>query len=470
MRHSNIITSFLWLIIAFILCTITINSSSYIVHAVLVVANIYSYFRCISIWKSKGNSLLSLYTFFILYMCASNLGQSVISILPYTMDKLSIYESFSIQEIIAALRFQLLCVAAMGLGTAFYIDRHRCNYSVQLLRDQFVRTSESCFPAQPILKAVFFVTILLVFLDAVSYLLMRQTMGYMDAYTERQMDGIPMYMQLANWLVMVLAFYFAYTKRYPKLIIILFLILVCTFLVCGNRSLTIRYLAFLMLLCPIVYPKYFKRKYWLLWGALIVGFLASLSLISSARNDVGFAMQLSSGQESFVDMLLASLSEMGSSAQTLVYTMKAIGEGFQHHLTEAYFMVTAITSSKLCYIIGIGNEYLPLGEWVGDYAGIHGYGLGYSCVAEWFMNYGWLGCLFAGLYAYLITMFECVSYKNILRGRYLVPAVLLTLLATQIFYARSSMFYALFDVRFGFWIIIIYKLVYYRKNYDSKSS
>ena len=225
-----------------------------------------------------------------------------------------------------------------------------------------------------------------------------------------------------------------------------------------------------MLLCPIVYPKYFKRKYWLLWGALIVGFLASLSLISSARNDVGFAMQLSSGQESFGDMLLASLSEMGGSAQTLVYTMKAIGEGFQHHLTEAYFMVTAITSSKLCYIIGIGNEYLPLGEWVGDYAGIHGYGLGYSCVAEWFMNYGWLGCLFAGLYAYLITMFECVSYKNILRGRYLVPAVLLTLLATQIFYARSSMFYALFDVRFGFWIIVIYKLVYYRKNYDSKSS
>ena len=469
MRQSNIITSFLWLIIAVIICAITVNSSNYIVHALLVVANIYSYFRCIAIWKSKGNSLLSLYTFFILYMCASNLGQSLISLLPNTMDKLSIYETFRIREVIDALRFQLLCVAAMGLGTSFYVDRHECNYSTKVLNGHFVRTSESGFPAQPILKTVFFVTVLLVFLDAVSYLLMRQTMGYMDAYTERQMDGIPMYMQLANWLVMVLAFYFAYTKRYPKLIIALFLILVITFLVCGNRALTIKYLAFLMLLCPVVYPKYFKRKYWLLWGALLVGFLASLSLISSARNGVGFAMQLSAGQESFGDMLLASLSEMGSSAQTLVYTMKAIGEGFNHHLTEAYFMVTALTSSKLCYIIGIGNEYLPLGEWVGDYAGIHGYGLGYSCVAEWYMNYGWLGCIFAGLYAYLITMFECISYKNLLRGRYLIPAVLLTLLATQIFYARSSMFYALFDVRFGFWIIVIYKLVHYRKNYDSKS-
>jgi hypothetical protein len=80
------------------------------------------------------------------------------------------------------------------------------------------------------------------------------------------------------------------------------------------------------------------------------------------------------------------------------------------------------------------------------------------------MNYGWFGCLFAGLYSYLITMMECVSYKNILRGRYLIPAVLLTFLATQIFYARSSLFYALFDVRFGFWIIVIYKLVYSKRD------
>lgn len=465
MRQSNILTSFLWLIIAFILWDVTIYSFSYKAHAVLVIANIYSYYRCISIWKSKGNSLLSLYTFFVLYMCASNLGQSIISLFPYTMDKMSIYDNFSIQEIIEALRFQLLCVAAMGLGTSFYVDKHECNYSTQVLRDYYVETSELWFSRQTILKAVFFAAILIVSLDAVSYLLMRQTMGYMDAYTERQIGGMPLYMQLANWLFMLLAFYFTYTKRYAKLIIALFLILVCTFLICGNRSLTIKFLAFLILLCPIVYPNYFNRKYRLLWGVFFLFFLASLSFISSVRNDVGFAMQLSPESISFADMFFSSLSEMGGSAQTLIYTMKAIGEGFQHHLTEIYFMITAISSSNLCHIVGLGNEYLPLGEWVGSYAGIYGYGLGYSCVAEWFMNYGWFGCIFAGFYSYLITMMECVSYENILRGRYLVPAVFLTFLATQIFYARSTMFYALFDVRFGFWLIVIYKLICYIK-YD----
>lgn len=468
MRQSNITTSLLWLIIVFVLCTVTVNSYSYSVHILLVLANIYSYLRCISIWKSKGNSLLSLYTFFVLYMCASNLGQSIVSIIPGTMDELSIYETFSIQEIISSLRFQLLCVAFMGLGTSFYIDRHKCNYSRHILHDAYLNTSESRFSQQLVLKALFIVAFLLVLGDAFSYLLMRQTIGYMEAYTERQLDGIPIYMQLANWLVIMLAFYFAYTKRYPKLIIFLFLMLVFIFLLCGNRSLTIKYLSFLMLLSPLVYPKYFKRKYWLLWGMLLICFIASLSLISSARNDIGFAMQLSGGDASFGDMLLSSLSEMGGSAQTVIYTMQAIGQGFQHHLTQAYFMITALTSSKLCYILGLGDQFLPLGEWVGNYAGIYSYGLGYSCVAEWFMNYGWFGCLFAGLYSYLITMMECVSYKNILRGRYLVPAVLLTFLATQIFYARSSLFYALFDVRFGFWIIMIYKLVHYRTHNDSK--
>lgn len=469
MRPSNIITSFLWFLIACFLCDITVNSFSYKANVLLVVANIYSYYRCISIWKSSGNSLLSLYTFFILYMCASNLGQSIISLFPYTMDKMSIYDKFNMQEILSALRFQLLCVSAMGLGTSFYVDFHECNYSTKVLQDYFFNTSKYWFPPQLLLKIVFFVAILLVFFDAVSYVLMRQTMGYMDAYTERQLAGIPLYMQLANWLFMLISFYFAYTKRYTKLIIVLFFVLVCIFMVCGNRSLTIKYLAFLMLLCPNLYPKYFARKYWFLWYALLVCFLSSLSLITSVRNDVGITMQLSQGNNSFIDMLLSSLSEMGGSAQTLIYTMKAIGEGFQHHLTEAYFTITAISSSKLCQIIGFGNEYLSLGEWVGDYAGIYGYGLGYSCVAEWYMNYGWFGCIFAGLYSYIITMFECIAYKNILRGSYLVPATLLTFLATQIFYARSTMFYSLFEVRFGFWLIVIYTLVQNIKYNDENS-
>lgn len=463
MKHSNIATSLIWFLIATILSILSINSSSMAVHTLLVIANIYSYIRCIRIWGSKGNSYLSLYTFFILYMGASNLGQCVISLIPSSLNELSIYNDFYINEIIASLRFQLLCVSAMGLGTALYIDYFGFYYTTNDLINKYQELSPLQFPSQLFIKVIFLCSIVIVIYDALSYLIMRQTMGYMDVYTERQLAGIPFYQQLANWLVILLGFYFAFTKRYTKFIIITFIVLICIFLLCGNRSLTIKYLAFLIILCPIIYPHYFQRKYLVIWSIFAIGFISMMSIISSVRNDIGVAIQVAGGQYSFGDMLIDSVAEMGGSINTLIYTMNAIREGFNHHLTELYFFITAFSSSKLCYILGIGGEYLPLGEWVGEYAGIRGYGLGYSCLAEWYMNYGWFGFIFSAFYAYLITMFECISYKKILRGEYLIPIVLLTFLCTNIFYARSSLFYSLFDVRYGFYLILIYKLVYYKK-------
>lgn len=462
MKYSNIEYSIVWFIISIVLCTIKLDNSMFWVHSILVVANIYSYYRCIRIWVAKGCSYLSLYTFFVLYMCASNLGQSIVSLISSSINDLSIYEQFNMDEIVAALKFQLLCVAGFGLGTSIWINRNSIvNKNILILNYQQI--DPISFGQQTILKVLFILSVVLVSTDALSYLTMRQSMGYMDAYTERQLDGIPIYMQFANWLIILLGFYFAFTKRYTKFINGIFITLILIFLVCGNRSLTIRYLAFLMVLNPIAYPKYFEKKYLILWSVLGLFFISLLSVISAARNDVGTALQYASGQQTVGDMLMSSLSEMGGSVNTLIYTMDAINKGFHHHLTELYFAITAFSTSQLCYIFGIGDEFLPLGEWVGEYAGIQGYGLGYSCIAEWFMNYGWFGCIFAIFYGYFITMAECVSYRKIANGNYIESVVLLTFLCSQIFYARSSMFNSLIDVRFGFWLIVIYKIIHHKR-------
>ena len=114
MKYSSIEYSIVWFIISFVLCTIELDNSMFWVHSILVVANIYSYYRCIRIWVAKGCSYLSLYTFFVLYMCASNLGQSIVSLISSSINDLSIYEQFNMDEIVAALKFQLLCVAGLG--------------------------------------------------------------------------------------------------------------------------------------------------------------------------------------------------------------------------------------------------------------------------------------------------------------------------------------------------------------------
>lgn len=462
MKYNKITNSLIWFLISIILSSVTQNNSSKFVHIVLVIANIYAYYRCLKIWTTKGNSFISLYTFFILYMCASNLGQNIISLIPSNIDRLSVYEQFSMRDIVAALRFQLVCVAGLGLGTSLWIYK-KVSITRGELSTHYYATDPSSYGQQIILKVAFLLSVFLVLTDAISYLFMRQSMGYMDAYTERQLNGIPFYMQLANWLIILLGFYFAFTKRFTKPIAIIFIALILIFLLCGNRSLTIKYLAFLIVFCPIAYPKYFKKKYLLIWGIIGILFISVMSVISAARNDIGTTLQYVSDEQTIGNMIISSISEMGSSANTLLYTMDAISKGFHHHLTELHFIITAVTSSKICSILGIENQYLPLGEWVGEYAGIRGYGLGYSCLAEWYMNYGWLGPLFAIFYGYLISMLECISYKKILTGEYIIPAVLLTFLCSQIFYARSSMFYALFDVRFGFWLIILYKLFNFKK-------
>ena len=461
---SNTASSIVWFIASIIICSVSSVHDDYWLHAMLVIANVYAYYRCIKIWINGGNRLLSLYVFFVVYLFASSLGQSLVSLVPNSLERLSVYESFSLSSIMDALRFQLVCISGLGLGTSFYLYNHATvNYEYQI--ESYRHTIDPAPTAfQTIIKCLFWASVLLVVSDSISYLVSRQSMGYMDAYTERQQEGIPFYMQFSNWLIILLGFYFVYTKRYTKIIICLFVTLVIIYLICGNRSLSIKYLASLVVFCPIVFPHLFSKKYRLLWVGVLLLFFSLMSVISSIRNDaLGTGIRYASGGSSFGEMFLSSLSEMGGSVNTLIYTMDAISKGFSHHLTELYFAITAISTSSLCYILGIGDQYLALGEWVGEYAGIFGYGLGYSCLAEWFMNYGWGGCVFAIVYGYLITMAECVSYRKICKGEYLIPIVLLTFLCTQIFYARSSMFYSLFDVRFGFWIIVLYKLTHFRK-------
>lgn len=461
---SSITSSIVWFVASIIICSISFIHDDFWLHAMLVLANLYSYYRCIKIWTVGGNRVLSLYVFFVLYLFASSLGQSVVSLIPSSLDSLSIYEKFELSDIMNALRFQLMCISGLGLGTSLYLCKHTTvSYEQQIESYRYTQEPVST-PFQSFIRVLFIISVLLVLSDSISYFLARQSMGYMDAYTERQLEGIPMYMQLSNWLIILLGFYFVYTKRYTKAIVGLFLFLIFVYLICGNRSLTIKYLASLVVFCPIVYPHLFSKKYILPWAGILFIFFSMMSVISSMRNDIGTSLSFASGGTSFGEMFLSSLSEMGGSANTLIYTMDAISKGFSHHLTELYFAITAVSTSSLCYILGIGDQYLALGDWVGDYAGIHGYGLGFSCLAEWFMNYGWGGCVFAIVYGYLITMAECVSYRKMSNGEFLIPVVLLTFLCTQIFYARSSMFYSLFDVRFGFWLIVIYKLTHYKRS------
>lgn len=136
LSHKSIVRrSFLWLIIGAIM--FYSKESDTTTHNLLVIYCLMSYMFCIYNWVSAGNKLLSMYNLFILYALFSNLGQSILTLLPDTDLFLKIYVKYSYPDICDALRFQGLCIAGLGLGTALYIQRPDNNISLISLQNYF---------------------------------------------------------------------------------------------------------------------------------------------------------------------------------------------------------------------------------------------------------------------------------------------------------------------------------------------
>ncbi len=452
--NNKLVLSIIWFFISIIVVGFTKDSSSVVVHNTLVLLTILSYALCLYVWIKSGNRWMSLYVFFVLYMMFSNLGQSFISLFPNVSDFLVVYYEFNISSIIATLQFQLLCVSAFCCGTAFYLRKGTRTVTVGMQLDMVKNPRGRIRRNNKFLYYLFIVSLLYNLADAISFVLMRQNMGYGDAYVLRSESGEGSMRLIMLWITVVLGYKYLFMRKHVGLILSSFISICVMYMLCGNRSLIIAFLAMLAVVSPLLYPHLFKKKYTVIWISLSVGLFAFLGFISDVRNDDFSAVAGYDASSSLLLSLAGIITEMGSAQYPLTITMEALNSGIPHHQTLLYFIITAFSSSSICDMLGLGGEYLPLGEWASNYVGITSYGVGYSCIAEWFMNYGWFGFIFAFFYGYFITYAECKAYRDIYRGKFIYAIVLLAFLTHHIFYARSNMFYSLFFVRLGFLLLI----------------
>ena len=115
-RRNLLIIAILWLGVCFGINGV-FHDRSLASHQVLVSCTLASYVMCIFNWVKCGNRALSLYNFFVLYMMLSNLGQSILFLFGFPGDYMIVYSRYSLDQINELLRFQLLCVAGLNLGT-----------------------------------------------------------------------------------------------------------------------------------------------------------------------------------------------------------------------------------------------------------------------------------------------------------------------------------------------------------------
>lgn len=460
-HYASLYFSVVWMIISLIAYG-WISDKSVTSHNILTWLNLCSYILCIYNWLKCGGRLLSLYVFFVTYTSLSNLGQPLLFSFGALQELLPLYTLVDFGGVVKALRFQCLCSAALNLGTVCYVYKASRLTSLGEQRQAYI-----ALPQHPKnrswLDILLFACLSYILFMCLTMLTLRQTLGYADFFEMGRGEQQGIIVQLIKMGALVLPLWALYTKRHTNIVAGFLLSFIVLLMLVGSRGLAIRYVGVLLVTTPIVYPQYFKKRYWIIWTFVaFVGF-SFLSIISANRTS-NLSGDSFATEESLQFNALSTVSEMGMSAHPLVATIETNEGGTPHYQTILVSLIRALVpiSSELEIV---QSQNVHLADWVTEYVGSFSRGLGYSCIAEVYMNYGWFGWIFMFVYGYFIAYAECTAYRNIVKGKYLYAVVLLSILCVQIVWARGQ-----FSDYVGTWRDAIYILILgllfksYKKN------
>lgn len=442
MKSLNQKSSVLWLLGLIILsgCNLT---GSILVHNVYTLCGLISYILCLRNWLKSGNQLVSLYAIFVLYMMMSHIGQSLLYLFNMPANFLAVYSWCSFDSITEYLKYHMLCAAALNVGTVYCLSKPGSvlpnDLRIQSCREHGSECSGSFVWDVILIGCLFYVVY-----TAVHFLILRQSLDYADYFEQRSAGSF--IKSLPRSISIVVGLWYVYTNRYRKFVYSIWAFCILAYMVGGSRGTAISYIGSMAISFPLIYPQLFAKRrmiYWIAGGVLA---FSMLSVISANRSSSLGANSLSS-TEGVLMNAAGSMSEMGGSAKTAVFSMEAIKSGqIPHWQTNLYFLLASVFPASL--VQGLGLPDVELAGWVTEYAGSTWSGLGYSCVAESFVNYGWLGWIWFILYGWFISFAENYIHRGWASGKYLVPCLLAFYLCAQIFYARAEIYHSQSAARF----------------------
>lgn len=457
---SSKYSSVIWLMALLALAFCGLPDNSVIVNNIYVILGTVSYVFCLYNWLKSGNKIISIYAIFVLYMMMSHLGQSLLSLIAVPEELLDIYNRFQLDALTKYHRYQMLCAAALNVGTVYALSK---SGNVLPYKEcvEACKNNQSGWKNDFFLDALLFLSLAYSAYKAVSFIILRQTVDYAEFFEQR--SGGNMIFSIIRYLSLLLGLRYVYINRYRNFVYGIWTFLILAYMIGGSRGTAISYVACMALTLPITMPSLFiKRRmvYWLVGGIFV---FSLLSVISANRSSVLSSGSLSSGEGLAVNVY-STMSEMGGSAKTVVYSMQAIERNdIPHYQTNLYFLLAIPLPASVVKSLGLSD--VQLAGWVTDYAGSYWSGLGYSCIAESFVNYGWFGWLWFILYGFFITYAECYIHRRWAKRDMFVPGLLAIYLAVQIFYARAEIYHSQGTARFCFYIYLIYKLFVSSRSY-----
>lgn len=444
----------LWMLLLLIVASLGGNINQTIEHHLYTIGSLVSYIYCLVVWRRSGHQFFSIYTVFVLYMLMSHIGQSLLFVFNFPADLLDLYRLFSMEEMNAYLKYHMLCSGGMLLGTALYFAKLGTPIS---LKDRSVSIKAQNGQLNGKYDWLLLVCCLYVLYRAVHFVVIRQSMDYADFFEQRSAKTI--LTSIPGYVATILGLLYAYKNRYRKLIYAFWITCSFLYMIGGSRGSAISYIANLVLIVPLTHDYLFTKRrniYWLILA--IVGF-SFLSVISSNRSSALSSSALHTDNDILFNAA-GSMIEIGSSAKTAIISMGAIEAGnIPHYQTNLYFILASIFPASIVSAIGLPD--IMLDQWVTEYyTGSLVSGLGYSCVAESYVNYGWFGWLWFVLYAIFISFAETSIHRKWSEGEFFVPALLAIFLGRAVFYAREQIYFCQSTARFIIYAYIIFVLFF----------
>lgn len=459
MRRKQLFLSLIWLIIA-LLSALLLSDSSKVTHVVLALLTTFSYFLCAYSWIKAGCRFVSIYMFFLAYAYLCNCGQSLLYIFGVPFEFLSSYWNLSIEGVSYALRFQLVCIAALNVGTCLALMNKDNCVSINQLKFWYRNLSNATanaadtrlFPIMMLLLAGTLYT-------TIEIAQLRSTMSYRDWMYEGVYAADSRF--YFSYFYAFLSLRSVLRKQHILLVYLSWLFFIVLFMSLGLRTQTIPYISFFIVTLPITHSRLFQKKFYPVWIVSGFMFVILLGIISSTRVNESVDLSEANREAGLAVSFYTAMADVGGPAETTGLTMELVDNGLPHYQSILYSIITVIPKrvfklpSRLFEVQGWEAMSSP-GSFMSKKAGLPGFG--FSFIAEAYLNYGWFGWIFVLLYGFIIAGAENMAYRDIMNNSFFKITFLLWL-AKQVFYARADLCLGENYIEYMIFTAIIYKLL-----------
>lgn len=461
-NHSGVYEfSVFWLLFS-LLITVLVSGYSSWEHSLFAVLCVISYAICIYGWYKTGNRVISLFSFFVVYAFFCNCSQQILYVFGVPEIFLTSYYDVSFPAMVNMLRYQYVCISALNMGMMLYVRKKKnciaIEHQIQVYKEENYHNS----PKERILYLFLLLCFAGTALAAYKTALVRNSMSYAE-YMDSGYESVNV-MFYFSYFFAFLSLRSVFKKQNVFLIYCAWGVIACVYMMLGLRTQAIPYVSYFIICLPITHPGLFKKKFIPLWVVMGVSFVIILGWISATRSIEG--AKLSSESQGVSLDLIRTISDVGSSSQTIGITIKSVDEGLGVHQSIIYFLLTVVPTKVLkipssIFETMIGNDQACIspGTFMSSYVG--GYGLGFSFIAEAYLNFKWLGWIYVMLYGYIIAALENYSYKSIMKGDYF-PIAFLLILCRQIFYARADLWLCGSYIEYMIFTYILYRIINYK--------